>query len=74
MSAATCGMTPLITTSSRKRWPLPAKSEPTASWMRAPALSSSHTKGRRLVSARSRRRATLISPVIPIEPAMTVKS
>ena len=74
MSAATCGMTPLMTTSSRKRWPLPAKSEPTASWIRAPALSSSQTKGRRLVSARSRRRATLISPVMPIEPAMTVKS
>ena len=74
MSAATCGMTPLITTSSRKRWPLPAKSEPTASWIRAPALSSSQTKGRRLVSASSRRRATFVSPVMPIEPAMTVKS
>ena len=74
MSAATCGMTPLMTTSSRNRWPLPAKSEPTASWIRAPALSSNQTKGRRLVSARSRRRATFSSPVMPIEPAMTVKS
>ena len=63
-----------MTTSSRKRCPLPANSEPTASWMRAPAQSSSHTNGIRLVSARSRRRVTLISPVIPIEPAMTVKS
>jgi hypothetical protein len=74
MSAATCGMTPLITTSSRNRWPLPANSEPTASWIRAPALSSSHTNGMRLVSASSRSRATFISPVIPIDPAMTVKS
>ena len=74
ISAATCGMTPLMTTSSRNRWPEPAKSEPTASWMRAPAESSSQTIGIRLVSASSRRRATLISPVMPIEPAMTVKS
>ena len=74
ISAATCGMTPLAITSSRKRWPEPAKSEPTASWIRAPALSSSHTNGMRLVSASSRRRVTLISPVVPIEPAMTVKS
>ncbi len=74
ISAATCGMTPLITTSSRNRCPEPAKSEPTASWMRAPAESSSHTNGMRLVSASSRSRATFISPVIPIEPAITVKS
>ncbi|MEA2383307.1 MAG: hypothetical protein QOH72_3278 [Solirubrobacteraceae bacterium] len=74
MSAATCGMTPLATTSSRNRCPEPAKSEPTASWIRAPALSSSHTNGMRFVSASSRRRETLISPVVPIEPAMTVKS
>jgi len=52
----------------------PANSEPTASWMRAPALSSSQTNGIRFVSASSRSRATLISPVVPIEPAMTVKS
>src|ERR671935_289917 len=56
MSAATCGMTPLMTTSSRKRCPEPAKSEPTASWIRAPALSSSQMNGMRLVSASSRRR------------------
>ncbi len=74
MSAATCGMTPLITTSSRKRNPEPAKSEPTASWMRAPAESSSQMNGIRLVSASSRRRATFSSPVMPIDPAMTVKS
>jgi hypothetical protein len=42
--------------------------------MRAPALSSSQTNGMRLVSASSRRRATLVSPVIPIDPAITVKS
>ncbi len=74
ISAATCGITPLITTSSRKRCPEPANSDPTASWMRAPAESSSHTNGILLVSARSRRRPTFSSPVIPIEPAMTVKS
>jgi hypothetical protein len=74
ISAATCGMTPEATTSSRNRCPEPAKSEPTASWMRAPAESSSHTSGMRLLSASSRRRVTLISPVMPIEPAMTVKS
>ena len=74
MSAATWGMTPLAMTSSRKRWPEPANSEPAASWIRAPAESSSHTIGMRLPSASSRRRETLSSPVIPIEPAMTVKS
>ena len=74
ISAATCGMTPLMTTSSRNRWPEPANSEPTASWMRAPALSSSQTNGIRFVSASSRRRATFSSPVMPIDPAMTVKS
>ena len=74
MSAATCGITPLITTSSRNRWPEPANSEPTASWIRAPAESSSQTNGIRWVRASSRRRVTLSSPVIPIEPAMTVKS
>jgi hypothetical protein len=74
ISAATCGITPLATTSSRNRCPEPANSEPTASWMRAPAESSSHTNGIRLLSASSRSRVTLSSPVIPIEPAMTVKS
>src|ERR671926_308673 len=74
MSAAIWGMTPLITTSSRNRWPEPANSDPTASWIRAPAESSSHTNGIRWVSASSRSRPTLISPVIPIAPAMTVKS
>jgi len=42
--------------------------------MRAPAESSSQTKGIRFCSAISRRRVTLSSPVIPIEPAITVKS
>ena len=74
ISAATWGITPLAITSSRNRWPEPANSEPTASWMRAPAESSSQMKGMRLVSASSRRRVTLISPVMPIEPAITVKS
>ena len=46
----------------------------TPTYMRAPAESSSHTNGIRLLSASSRRRVTFISPVIPIEPAMTVKS
>jgi hypothetical protein len=53
---------------------VPANSEPTASWIRAPAESSSQTNGIRFVSARPRRRETLISPVVPIDPAMTVKS
>jgi len=42
--------------------------------MRAPAESSSQTIGIRFVRAMSRRRVTLVSPVRPIEPAMTVKS
>ena len=42
--------------------------------MRAPAESSSHTNGMRLDSASSRRRVTFSSPVMPIEPAITVKS
>ena len=74
ISAATCGTTPLMTTSSRNRWPEPANSEPAASWMRAPAESSSQIIGMRFCSASSRRRATFSSPVMPIEPAMTVKS
>ena len=74
ISAATCGITPLMTTSSRKRWPDPANSEPAASWMRAPAESSSQMNGMRFESASSRRRVTFSSPVIPIEPAITVKS
>ena len=72
--AATIGITPDITTSSRKRWPEPANIEPAASWIRAPAESSSQMNGIRLLSAISRRRATLSSPVMPIEPAITVKS
>ena len=74
ISAATCGITPEFTTSSRNRCPLPANSEPTASWIRAPAESSSQISGIRFVSASSRSRATLSSPVIPIDPAITVKS
>jgi hypothetical protein len=42
--------------------------------MRAPALSSSQTNGIRFVRASARNRVTLCSPVVPIEPAMTVKS
>ena len=41
-------------TSSRNRWPEPANSEPTASWMRAPAESSSQMNGIRFCSAISR--------------------
>ncbi len=74
ISAAICGTTPLITTSSRNSAPEPANSEPTASWIRAPALSSSQMIGIRCFKAISRMRATLISLVMPIEPAMTVKS
>ena len=72
--AATSGTTPDIVTSSRNRWPEPANSDPVASWIRAPAESSSQISGIRFCSASSRRRAILISPVIPIEPAITVKS
>ena len=72
--AATIGTTPDISTSSRKRWPEPANSEPAASWMRAPAESRSQISGIRCFSAISRRRVTLSSPVMPIEPAITVKS
>ncbi len=36
-------------TSSRNRWPEPANSDPTASWMRAPAESSSQMNGMRFV-------------------------
>ncbi len=72
--AATIGITPDISTSSRKRKPEPANIEPVASWMRAPAESSSQTNGIRLESAISRRRVTFSSPVMPIEPAITVKS
>ena len=71
---ATSGTTPDMITSSRNRWPEPANSEPTASWIRAPAESSSQMNGIRFCSAISRMRATLISPVMPIEPAITVKS
>ncbi len=42
--------------------------------MRAPAESSSQIIGKRFCSAISRRRVTFSSPVMPIEPAMTVKS
>ena len=63
-----------MTTSSRNRWPEPANSDPTASWIRAPAESSSHTSGIRLLSASSRSRVTFSSPVMPIDPAITVKS
>ena len=43
--AATRGTTPDITTSSRKRCPEPANMEPAASWIRAPAESSSQIIG-----------------------------
>jgi hypothetical protein len=71
---ATRGTTPDITTSSRNRWPEPANIEPAASWIRAPAESSSQISGIRFCSAISRSRPTLNSPVIPIDPAITVKS
>jgi len=73
--AATCGTTPDITDSSRKSSPDPAKlREPIASWMRAPAESMSQIMGIRLVYAISRARLHFTSAVLPIEPAMTVKS
>ena len=42
--------------------------------IRAPAESISQTIGIRLRSASSRRRVTLVSPVKPMEPPLTVKS
>ena len=45
--AATCGMTPDITTWSANSQPVPANVEPDASWMRAPAESRSQTMGLR---------------------------
>ena len=48
--------------------------EPVASWIRAPAESISHTSGMRWRNASSRIRPALISPTMPIEPAITVKS
>ncbi len=74
ITAATWGITPEASTSSRNRWPVPANCEPIASCTRAPAESSSHTNGIRSESASSRRRPTFSSPVMPIEPAITVKS
>ena len=59
ISAATWGITPLMITSSRNRCPEPANIAPAASCTRAPAESSSHTNGMRLVSASSRRRVDL---------------
>ena len=47
--AATSGTTPDIITSSRNRCPEPANSEPAASWIRAPAESSSQISGIRLL-------------------------
>ena len=57
--AATSGTTPDISTSSRNRWPEPANSDPAASWIRAPAESSSQTSGIRCCSASSRSRRHL---------------
>jgi len=68
------GTTPDMMDSSRKRNPEPAKVEPMASWMRAPAESISQIIGMRLVSAISRARLHLTSAVRPIDPAITVKS
>ena len=67
--AATCGTTPLMTTCSRNRCPLPANSEIMSrvaldcGSMRAPAESMNHTIGMRPRSAISRRRVTFSSPV-----------
>ncbi len=72
--AATIGTTPDMIDSSRKSRPEPAKVEPIASWMRAPAESMSQIMGMRLPSAISRARLHFTSAVRPIEPAITVKS
>src|SRR5438270_5226077 len=62
-------------TCSAKSQPVPANVDPTASWIRAPAESSSHMVGLRYRSASSLTRAALnCSPTAPIDPAMTVKS
>ena len=74
ISAATCGTTPLITTSSRNR--CAGAGEQRADRLldaRAGAVEQPHDRdplGQRQLA----QRVTLISPVIPIEPAMTVKS
>ena len=75
ISAATCGTTPLMITSSRKRWPEPGeqRARPPPGSARRPSRAA-RSSGMRFVSAISRRRVTFISPVMPIEPAMTVKS
>ena len=62
-------------TSSRNRWPEPANSEPDRLLdARAGGVEQPDAAGCASCSAISRRRATFISPVMPIEPAMTVKS
>ena len=72
--AATWGTTPDMCTCSRNRSPVRANIDPAASWIRAPAESISHTSGIRSRSASSRIRPALISPTMPMEPAITVKS
>ena len=77
--AATCGTTPLIRICSRKRCPVPAKSEIMSGCdepgsMRAPAESMNQTIGQRPLSAIERRRVTFSSPVYPMLPPFTVKS
>ena len=77
--AATCGTTPLITTCSRNRCPVPAKSEIMSGWLdpgsiRAPPESMNQTTGQRPLSAIPRRRETFSSPVYPIDPPLIVKS
>ena len=72
--AAIWGTTPLMWTCSRNRSPVRANMDPVASWIRAPAESTSHTSGMRSRSANSRTRVAFSSPTMPIEPAITVKS
>ena len=78
--AATSGTTPDMITSSRNRCAGAGEQRdqvavpPDLGSMRAPAESMNHTIGMRLRSASSRRRVTLVSPVWPIEPPLTVKS
>ena len=73
--AATCGTTPLIDDLLAEQVAgAREQASPPPPGSRAPAESTSHSIGIRFVSASSRSRATFISPIMPIEPAMTVKS
>src|SRR5262245_13864046 len=68
------GTTPDMIDSSLKRNPDPAKVEPMASWMRAPAESMSQIMGLRLVGTVWRVGMHYASAVRPIEPVISVEA